>query len=81
MLEERLSRIVTANEIQYGLMPEKESIDTVLILRRMQEECHAKGKLLYICFVDIKKAFDREPRKVMDWAMRKTKYQKFWLYQ
>ena len=24
-----------------------------------------------MCFVDIKKAFDRMPRKVMKWAMRK----------
>ena len=26
---------------------------------------------MYICFVDMEKAFDRMPRKVMEWAMRK----------
>ena len=26
---------------------------------------------MYICFVDIEKAFDRVSRKVMEWAMRK----------
>ena len=34
-------------------MPERGTIDAVLmlILRRMQEEYHAKGKKLYICFM------------------------------
>ena len=30
-----------------------------------------KNKNMYICFVDMEKAFDRVPRKVMEWAMRK----------
>ena len=37
----------------------------------MQEEYHAKGKTLYICFVDRKKALDRAPRDVIEWAMMK----------
>ena len=30
-----------------------------------------KEKKLYMCFVDLERAFDRVPRKVLDWAMRK----------
>ena len=52
-------------------MPERGTLDVVFILRRLQEECHAKGKELYMCFVDLGKAFDRVPRKVIEWAMRK----------
>ena len=37
----------------------------------MQEEHHVKGKKLYMCFVDLQKAIDRVPRKVLEWAMRK----------
>ena len=37
----------------------------------MQEEHQAKDKRMYICFVDLEKTFDRVPRKVMEWAMRK----------
>ena len=37
----------------------------------MQEEYQKKDKKLCMCFVDIKKAFDRVRRKVMQWAMRK----------
>ena len=33
--------------------------------------CHAKGKRLCMCFVDLENAFDRVPRKVLEWAMRK----------
>ena len=57
------SRILSVDEMQFGVMPER-SIDAVFILRRMQEEYHAKGKKLYICFVDLKRAFDRVSRKV-----------------
>ena len=52
-------------------MPGKGTIDAVFILRRIQEEFLAKQKKLYMCFVDLEKAFDRVPRKVVEWAMRK----------
>ena len=37
----------------------------------MQEEFRGREKKLYMCFVDSEKAFDRVPRKVMEWALRK----------
>ena len=46
-------------------------MDAIFIVRRMQEEYQKKDKKLYMCFVDMEKAFDGVPRKVMDWAMRK----------
>ena len=45
--------------------------DALFILRRMQEKFREKEKKLYMCFVDLEKAFDRVTRKVMKWALRK----------
>ena len=59
------------DEIQFAFMPLRRTIDAVFILRMMQEEYFAKGKTLYMCFMDIEKASDGVPRKVLKWAMRK----------
>ena len=42
VLEKRLHRIVTADEMQFCFMPQRGTIDAVFILRRLQEEYHAK---------------------------------------
>ena len=70
-VRKKASIIVPVDEMQFGFMPERGTIDAVFILRRIQEEHHAKGKKLYMCFVDLEKAFDRVSRKVLEWAMRK----------
>ena len=57
--------------MQFGFMPGKGPTDALFILRRMQEEFRGREKKLYMCFVDLEKAFDRIPRNVMEWALRK----------
>ena len=49
----------------------KGTTDAVFILTRLQEEYLDKEKKLYMCFVHLEKAFDRVPRRVLEWAMRK----------
>ena len=71
VLERRIRTLVNLNEMQFGFMPGKGTLDAIFIVRRMQEEYQKKDKKLYMCFVDMEKAFDRVPRKVMEWAMRK----------
>ena len=58
-------------EIHFGFIPERGTIKAVFILRRMQEQYHAKGIKLYMRFMDLEKAFDGVPRKSLEWTMRK----------
>ena len=50
--------------MQFDFMPEKRTIDAVFILRRLEEECHSKWKKLYMCFVDLEKAFESTKESV-----------------
>ena len=71
VLERRIQTLANLNEMQFGCMPGKGSMNAIFIVRRMQEEYQKKDKKLHMCFVDMEKAFDRVSRKVMEWAMRK----------
>ena len=52
-------------------MPSRSTVDALFILRRMQESYLEKNRKLFICFVDLEKAFCQVPRKVIEWALRK----------
>ena len=71
VLERRIQKLVNIDSMQFGFMPERGTTDTLFIVQRMQEEYSDKKKKLYMCFVEIEKAFDRVLRKVMEWAMGK----------
>ena len=47
-------------ETQFGIMPERGTIDAVFI-KRMLEKYDAKDKKLHMCFGDIEKTFERVP--------------------
>jgi len=52
-------------------MEGKGTTDAIFIVRHMQEKFRAKGKKLYLRFVDLEKAFNQVPREVILWAMHK----------
>ena len=43
---------------------------SLFIVRQLQEKHIAAKKPLYFAFVDLEKAFDHVPRKVLWWALR-----------
>ena len=57
--------------MQFGFMPGKGTSDAIFIVRQVQEKHQAKKKMLYYAFVDLEKEFDRVPREVVRWALRK----------
>ena len=71
VLEEKIRQMVNIDEMQFGFVPGKGTTDAIFIIRQLQEKYLAVNKPLYFAFVDLEKAFDRVPRKVIWWAMRK----------
>ena len=66
VLERRIRALVDFDEAQFGFLPGKRTTDALFLVRRLQEEHPAKYKKMYLCFVDLKKAFDRVPTSVME---------------
>ena len=57
--------------MQFGFMKGVRKTDAIFMAKQMQENFRVKGRKLYFGFVDLDKAFDRVPREVISWAMRK----------
>ena len=62
----RLYRIISFNEMLVDFMSENKTFVAVFILRRLQDEYHAKAEKLYMCFVFLEKAFATVPRNVLE---------------
>ena len=71
VLERRIRALVDFDEAQFGFMPGKGTTNALFLEQRLQEAHRAKNRRMYLCFVDLEKAYDRVPRRVMEWAMRK----------
>ena len=70
VLEKRIRELVKVDDMQFGFMPGKGTTDVLFILQG-RKRSFVEEKKLYMCFVDLEKVFDRVPRKVIEWALRK----------
>ena len=70
MLERRIRELVNIDAMQFDFKPSKGMADGLFVLR-MQKDYRDKRKKWYMSFVDIERAFDRVPRKVMERAKTK----------
>ena len=71
IVETQIRSSIKIDDMQFGFMPGRGTTDAIFIVRQLQEKFLAKNKNLYLAFVDLEKAFDRVPRQVLWWAMRK----------
>jgi hypothetical protein len=72
VIDRLIRQQVDIDEMQFGFMPGRGTTDAIFIIRQIQEKHLAANKPLYMAFVDLEKAFDRIPRQVIWWAMRKV---------
>ena len=66
-----IRQVVSTDDSQFGFVPGRGTTDAIFVIRQLQEKYLAANKRLYTAFVDLEKAFDRVPRKVIWWALRK----------
>ena len=71
VVEGLMRQRVEIDEMQCCFMSGRGTTDAILIVLQLQEKHLAANKPLYMAFIDLEKAFDRVPRDVIWWAMRK----------
>ena len=72
IIEDFIQIIVNMDDMQFGFMPGHGTTDAIFIVRQIQEAYIRKNWNLFFAFVDLQKAFDRVPRKVLWWALQKV---------
>ena len=67
-----IRRLVSIDNSQFGFVPGRATTDAIYVVKQLREYL-AANKRLYMAFVDLEKAFDGVPRKVIWWALRKLR--------
>ena len=61
------------HNMQFGFIPGRGTTDAIFILRQLEEKYLQKKKNIYSAYVDLDKAFDRVPRRILWWAIQKLR--------
>lgn len=74
ILNTRLSRLAeqVLPESQCGFRPYRGTVDAIFVVKQIQEKSLEQNRPLYMCFVDLEKAFDRVPREALWRVLHKT---------
>ena len=73
IIEARLREITNIADNQFGFRPGKSTTEPIFALIMLQEKCREKNKELHIVFVDLEKSYDRVPREIIWWSIRKKR--------
>lgn len=72
-----LNRLMTLSEqflpeTQFGFRPDRGTCEAIFAIRQLQEKSREQGQNLYLCFVDLEKAFDSVPREALWLVLQKV---------
>ena len=71
IVERRIRERVKIQDNPFGFMSGKGTVDAIFLLRQVQEKILEGNDKRYWAFVDLEKAFDRVPREVVYWSLRR----------
>ena len=71
IVERRLRKLITVNNMQFGFRPGKGTTDAVFIIQQLQEKHIEVHKDLFLTFVDLEKAYDRVSMDLVYWCLRR----------
>ena len=67
-----IRQMVTIDESLFVCVPGRGTTEGIIfVIRQFQEKYLTVSKHIYMAFLDLEKAFDQVPQKVIRWAMRK----------
>ena len=70
VLDSFIQEMVDIDAVHFGFVWGRGTTDAIFIIHQLQEKRISANKPLYFAFVDLDKAFDPVPRKVLWWALR-----------
>jgi hypothetical protein len=65
IIEHRLTGVTNVTENQFGFMPGRSTMEMIFLIRQLIERYRKQKKDMHMVFIDMKKAYDKEPRNII----------------